>query len=146
MQSGPVAGKVGGGHDRRGDVAPSQSEQEANKLAGSEGAASVKELFAAFDPETIRFFLLSTHYRSPIELSDTQIAQKGESLERFYRLFEAFTRITGRDFYALSVPSSRESSTNLGSQPSEFLQELGQLRERFWSALDDDFNTGGAVG
>src|SRR5262245_36737541 len=70
MQSGPVAGKVGGGHDRRGDIAPSQAEQEANKLAGSKGAASVKELFAAFPPETIRFFLLSTHYRSPIELSD----------------------------------------------------------------------------
>ena len=33
MQSGPVAGKVGGGHDRHGDI--SQAEQEANKLAGS---------------------------------------------------------------------------------------------------------------
>jgi len=83
MQSGPVAGKVGGGHDRHGDVAASQAEQEANKLAGSKGAASVKELFAVFSPETIRFFLLSTHYRSPIELSDTQIAQKRESLDRF---------------------------------------------------------------
>ena len=99
MQSGPVAGKVGGGHDRHGDVG--QAEQEANKLAGSKGAASVKQLFAVFPPETVRFFLLSTHYRSPIELSDAQIAQKGESLDRFYRLFEAFNRITGSDFYAL---------------------------------------------
>jgi len=146
MQSGPVAGKVGGGHDRRGDIVPSQSDQEANKLAGSKGAASVKELFAAFPPETIRFFLLSTHYRSPIELSDEQIAQKGESLERFYRLFEAFGRITGKDFYALAAPTSRDRSTDLGTQPSEFLKELGQLRERFLSALDDDFNTGGAIG
>jgi cysteinyl-tRNA synthetase len=146
MQSGPVAGKVGGGHDRRGDIVPSQSDQEANKLAGSKGAASVKELFAAFPPETIRFFLLSTHYRSPIELSDTQIAQKGESLERFYRLFEAFNRITDRDFYSLSAPTSRERTTDLGAQPSDFLKELGQLRERFLSALDDDFNTGGAIG
>ena len=146
MQSGPVAGKVGGGHDRRGDIVPSQSDQEANKLAGSKGAASVKELFAAFPPETIRFFLLSTHYRSPIELSDEQIAQKGESLERFYRLFEAFSRITGKEFYALAAPTSRDRSTDLGAQPSEFLKELGQLRERFLSALDDDFNTGGAIG
>jgi cysteinyl-tRNA synthetase len=146
MQSGPVAGKVGGGHDRRGDIVPSQSDQEANKLAGSKGAASVKELFAAFPPETIRFFLLSTHYRSPIELSDAQISQKGESLERFYRLFEAFERITGRDFYTLPAPTSRESSTDLGLQPSDFFKELGQLRERFLSALDDDFNTGGAIG
>jgi cysteinyl-tRNA synthetase len=146
MQSGAVAGKVGGGHDRRGDIVPSQSDQEANKLAGSKGAASVKELFAAFAPETIRFFLLSTHYRSPIELSDEQISQKGESLERFYRLFETFSRVTGGDFYALPAPAARDRSTDLGKQPSEFLKELGQQRERFLSALDDDFNTGGAVG
>src|ERR1700732_4253278 len=111
MQSGPVAGKVGGGHTRRGDVVPSQSDQEANKLAGSKGAASVKELFAAFTPETIRFFLLSTHYRSPIELIDGQIAQKVESLELFYRLGEAVGRITGQDFYTLAAPPSRERST-----------------------------------
>ena len=146
MQSGPVAGKVGGGHDRHGDVAVSQAEQEANKLAGSKGAASVKELFAQFAPETIRFFLLSTHYRSPIELSDAQIAQKGESLERFYRLFEAFTRITGKDFYTLAVPASRKTSTRLEGQPSELFRELDQLRERFLTAMDDDFNTGGAIG
>ena len=125
MQSGPVAGKVGGGHDRHGDVAPSQSEQEANKLAGSKGAASVKELFAAFPPETIRFFLLSTHYRSPIELSDEQIAQKGESLERFYRLFEAFQRITGQDFYALAAPTSREALDRSGGTAFRLLEGTG---------------------
>jgi cysteinyl-tRNA synthetase len=146
MQSGPVAGKVGGGHDRHGDVGISQAEQEANKLAGSKGAASVKELFAAFPPETIRFFLLSTHYRSPIELSDAQIAQKGESLERFYRLFEAFSRITGRDFYSLPVAASRKTTTALEGLPTEFSSELAQLRERFLAAMDDDFNTGGAIG
>jgi len=144
MQSGPVAGKVGGGHDRHGDI--SQAEQEANKLAGSKGAASVKQLFAVFPPETVRFFLLSTHYRSPIELSDAQIAQKGESLDRFYRLFEAFNRITGSDFYALAAPTSRKASTRLEGQPAELFQELSQLRERFLTAMDDDFNTGGAVG
>src|SRR5580698_1524864 len=146
MQSGSAAGKIGGGHDRHGDVGQSQAEQEANKLAGSKGAASVKELFAVFPPETVRFFLLSTHYRSPIDFSDAQIAQKGESLDRFYRLFEAFSRITGRDFYTLAAPTSRERSTDLGSESSDFLKELGQLRERFLSALDDDFNTGGAIG
>jgi cysteinyl-tRNA synthetase len=146
MQSGPVAGKVGGAHDRHGDVGVSQAEQEANKLAGSKGAASVKELFAVFAPETVRFFLLSTHYRSPIEFSDAQIAQKRESLDRFYRLFEAFGRITGSDFYTLPTAASRKSSTRLEGQPAELFQELNQLRERFLTAMDDDFNTGGAIG
>src|SRR5256714_797223 len=69
MQGGKAAGKVGGGHDRHGDGLDREA-QEAGKLAGSKGAASVKELFAKHQPETIRFFLLSTHYRSPIDFSD----------------------------------------------------------------------------
>jgi cysteinyl-tRNA synthetase len=145
MQSGPVAGKVGGAHNRHGDI-PNQAQQEANKLAGSKGAASVRELFATFPPETVRFFLLSTHYRSPIELSDEQLAQKGESLDRFYRLFEAFTRITGQDFYALPVSTSRAAAPSLEGQPREFFAELAQSRDRFLAAMDDDFNTGGAIG
>src|SRR3990172_7976892 len=108
MQSSGAAGKVGGQHDRHGDGAPDNSAQEANKLAGSKGAASVKELFAAHTPEGVRFFLLRTHYRSPIEFSDALIAEAEENLEKFYRLFEAYQCITGSDFYAISAATSRE--------------------------------------
>ena len=65
------------------DLAAAKEAQEANKLAGSKGAASVKELFAKHEPETIRFFLLATHYRSPIDFSDERIAETGKSLEGF---------------------------------------------------------------
>ncbi len=145
MQSG-AASKVGGQHDRRGDVGTDQRAQEANKLAGSKGAASVKELFALHAPETVRFFLLSTHYRSPIELSDGFIAETGKSLEGFYRLFETFERITGKNFYDLEGSALRETSVALKGKPAEFHQELRELRDRFLDAMDDDFNTGGAIG
>jgi cysteinyl-tRNA synthetase len=145
MQAGSAAGKVGGGHDRHGDTLDRES-QEANKIAGSKGAASVKELFAKFPPETIRFFLLSTHYRSPIQFSDDNIAETGKSIEGFYRLFETFERITGQDFYALPTAKIRTTSTPLPDQPADFITELRQLRDRFLDAMDDDFNTGGALG
>src|SRR5882724_8558287 len=87
MQSGKAAGKVGGGHDRHGDVELDKAAQEAGKLAGSKGAASVKELFARHAPETVRFFILATHYRSPIDFSDENLTEKAKSLEGFYRLF-----------------------------------------------------------
>ncbi len=145
MQAGSTAGKIGGGHDRHGDIAVDQATQEANKLAGSKGAASVKELFTKFHPETIRFFLLSTHYRSPIELSDDNIANTGKSIEGFYRLFESYQRITGNSFYELTTPRLRKETTPL-DEASEFHQELKPLRDRFLEAMDDDFNTGGAVG
>jgi cysteinyl-tRNA synthetase len=146
MQAGSSAGKVGGGHNRHGDLATDQASQEANKLAGSKGAASVKELFAVHPPEIVRFFLLSTHYRSPIEFSDELIADVGKSLDGFYRLFETYKRVAGVDFYSLATAPSRKETAPLVGKPAEFFVELQHLRDRFLECMDDDFNTGGAVG
>ena len=150
MQSSGAAGKVGGGHDKHGDkptdLAAAKEAQEANKLAGSKGAASVKELFAKHDPETIRFFLLATHYRSPIDFSDEQISQRGESLDGFYRLFETSERITGQSFYALKTSTVRSESAPPSGDEKPFLEAVNELRHRYLEAMDDDFNTGGAVG
>jgi cysteinyl-tRNA synthetase len=143
MQAPESGAKLGGQHDRHGD---STENQETNKLAGSKGAAPVKELFELFPPETIRFFLLSTHYRSPILLSNDRIEETSKSLNGFYRLIEIFERTTDIDFYALEVSSNRHQSISLKDGPSEFLSELTHLRNRFLNDMDDDFNTGGAVG
>ena len=146
MQAGKTAGKVGGGHDRTGDAPPDKEAQEAGKLAGSKGAASVKELFAKHTPETIRFFLLQTHYRSPIDFSEEGIAATEKSLEGFYRLFETFERITGRSFYQLAAPAVRTQTTAIPQEPARLAGEISALRDRWFDAMDDDFNTGGAVG
>ena len=147
MQAGSQAGKLGGAHSREGDVVPDQASQEANKLAGSAGAESVKTaVFAKHHPETVRFFLLSTHYRSPIDFSDENIAHSGKSLEGFYRLFETFQRITNQDFYELAPPVTREESKPIESSDAEFAKEVNHLKDRFLEAMDDDFNTGSAVG
>lgn len=150
MQASGAPGKVGGGHDKQGDKAPdlaaAKEAQEANKLAGSKGAASVKELFAKHDPETIRFFLLATHYRSPIDFSDERIAETGKALEGFYRLFETYERVSGQSFYAIPGTSQRSGSSAFSGEPAAFYQELNELRRRYLESMDDDFNTGGAVG
>jgi len=146
VQAANEAGKIGGQHDRHGDVDVDQASQEANKLAGSKGAASVKDLFAKHSPETIRFFLLSTHYRSPIAFSDELIAETGKSLESLYRLIESYGRITGSDFYKLETATTEKKDAALTGGPGEFFEELTHLRSRFLDAMDDDFNTGGAIG
>jgi len=146
MQAGKSAGKLGGDHDRHGDMVENMQAQEANKLAGSKGADSVKLLFEKFAPETVRFFLLSTHYRSPMEFSDRLLAESEKSLDGFYRLFEMFERITGTDFYALEVSGKRETGIDLKKAPAESYEELRQFHQRFIETMDDDFNTGGAVG
>ena len=143
MQSGKNTGKLGGGHDRHGDV----EDQVANKLAGSAGAESVKTaVFAHHHPEAVRFFLLSTHYRSPIDFSLENIENTEKSLEGFYRMFEALERITNGSFYELSAPETRAESTDLSLLPEDLRVPVSDLRDRFLEAMDDDFNTGGAIG
>jgi cysteinyl-tRNA synthetase len=147
MQASGQAGKVGGQHDKRGDVPADPEAQIAGKLAGSAGAESVKTaVFSKHHPETVRFFLLATHYRSPIDFSDERIAETGRSLEGFYRLIETFGRVTGQDFYALESSATRGSTAPLSGEPAGFFAELTALRDRFLDCMDDDFNTGGAVG
>ncbi|MSR57006.1 MAG: cysteine--tRNA ligase [Planctomycetaceae bacterium] len=144
MQAGKTAGKVGGAHSRQGDAELDKDAQEAGKLAGSKGAASVKELFVRHQPETVRFFLLATHYRSPIDFGDENIAEMGKSLEGFYRLFKTYQRITGQDFYQLAAPKLRSETTVLPAEPAGFVADLTRSRDRFFDSMDDDFNTGGA--
>ena len=68
MQASNEAGKVGGRSTRpaEGDKAA----QEAGKISKSRGASPFSEMLKDFQPEAIRFFLLSTHYRRPIDFSE----------------------------------------------------------------------------
>ena len=50
-------------------------------------------------PETLRFLLLTTHYRRPIDYSEDRLEEVQRSLDGFYRFFERYQRITGSDFY-----------------------------------------------
>ncbi|HTK75934.1 MAG TPA: cysteine--tRNA ligase [Gemmataceae bacterium] len=108
------------------------------KMAGSVGnVVNIADLLQRHHPETVRFLLLSTHYRSPIEYSDDRLVEVAKSLQSFYRFFERYERITGESFYALGPGEPGASATG---------GEIPALRERFLECMDDDFNTGGAVG
>src|SRR5262249_9088010 len=96
------------------------------------------------NPETVRFLLLGTHYRSPIEWSDDRLTEVKRSLDSFYRFFERYQRITLENFYQVSAPTRR--APFVVEENSVFLAEVVRLREEFLAAMDDDFNTGGALG
>jgi cysteinyl-tRNA synthetase len=113
------------------------------KMAGSVGnVINVVDLLQQHQPETVRFLLLGTHYRSPIEYSEERLLEVRRSLDGFYRFFERFQRITGGSFYGLEAPTTRAAFAAEG----EFLTEIGRLRNEFLEQMDDDFNTGGAIG
>jgi cysteinyl-tRNA synthetase len=96
-------------------------------------------------PETLRFLLLNTHYRSPIEYSEDRLLEMRRSLDNFYRFFERYQRVAGESFYGLTAPD-RYGPLEEMVTPGEFCNEVARLRATFLEAMADDFNTGGAIG
>jgi cysteinyl-tRNA synthetase len=114
------------------------------KMAGSVGnVVNVVDLLKQHAPETVRFLLLGTHYRSPIEWSEDRLGEVKRSLDGFYRFFERYERITKSSYFALTPPFRREEFAVDGS---DFLREVADKRRVFLDCMDDDFNTGGSVG
>ncbi|MGB0716247.1 MAG: cysteine--tRNA ligase [Phycisphaerae bacterium] len=102
---------------------------------------TLHNLLDAYPGELIRYFILNTHYRSPIEYSEAEIESRRKGLVQFYRLFERVERIAGTSPYddvpALS-PELPVSDADLRAHC------LGQ-QAAFEVAMDDDFNTGTAI-
>src|SRR5438094_5084172 len=80
------------------------------KMAGSVGnVVNIVDLLQRHHPETVRFLLLATHYRSPIEYSEERLTEVAKALQGFYRFFERYERITGEPFYALPATKAEAS-------------------------------------
>ncbi|HVL13199.1 MAG TPA: DALR domain-containing protein, partial [Gemmata sp.] len=117
---------------------------------GSVGnVVNIADLLQRHSAETVRFLLLSSHYRSPIEYSEERLDEIAKSLQAFYTLFDRYERLTGQSFYALHEIGREEFATGgmagirtEGSDPS-FPDGVGN---EFMRAMDDDFNTGEAIG
>ena len=126
------SGKIGGGG-------------ASEKMSRSKGAGGLATLIAKQGGERIRFFLLRTHYRSTVLFSEEAIEEAAIGLESFYRLFKRYHRITKGDFYHLQARAHR---TEGAPQPTgnEALDAAAACKARFIAAMDDDFNTGGAIG
>ena len=98
---------------------------------------TIRDILERYDSEVLRFFLLSAHYRSPIDFSDQNLADAEAGLDRIYSALAAMDELIEK---SASPPDS-------GSSPagSEALEELGEklsrLHPRFCEAMDDDFNT-----
>jgi cysteinyl-tRNA synthetase len=128
------------------------------KISGSdaataEGAAilaavSAAKLVAEHGPELIRYLLLGTHYRSPIDFSDDVIAASKKGLAVFARLFERVERLGGKPVAeAGQTDMDREANALLDSAAhGPFAKAVLVLRSKFLEVMDDDFNTAGAIG
>lgn len=97
---------------------------------------TIREVTAKYSPEVVRLFLISSHYRSPIDFVDQQLEEAKARLARIHNTVELLQRQlkTARD----AETSARGS---LGSADQELRSAVTELRREFETAMDDDFNT-----
>jgi cysteinyl-tRNA synthetase len=136
-------GAVAKGAVAQGAVAQGAVAQGAvAKISKSTGASPFSELLQRHSPEVIRFFLLSTHYRSPIQYSEELLEETARSMDAFYRYFKRYERIAGESFYAVPAAKKRLPAERANDAANV---EVAAIQKRFIEAMDDDFNTGVGV-
>src|SRR5690606_23545214 len=92
----------------------------------------VHDIIKDVDPQVLRFFMLSVHYRHPINYSVELLESTKNALERL------------RTSYA-NLKHRLQSSTNLTNDDDTWLEKITAFRNDFIEAMDDDFNTANAI-
>lgn len=106
------------------------------KMSKSEGNFfTVREAAKVYGYEPIRFFMLSAHYRSPLNYSKESLTQAQSALDRLY------TAVSNLEF--LQKNGAQGAMTEA---EQSFVATFPDYRRRFHEAMDDDLNTADAIG
>jgi cysteinyl-tRNA synthetase len=97
---------------------------------------TIKEVLEQYDAEVLRFFLLSAHYRSPIDFCDQNLSEAESGLDRIYKGLVEIDR---------ALAASGGDDSELSGSGRELEEKVTGLAERFREAMDDDFNTALAI-
>ncbi len=104
---------------------------EGAKMSKSLGnVVRLRDALERVDPEALRYFFLSTHYRNPLSFSDKSLADAEARMEYFY---ETLRKVDAK------IPPGTEFVQG------PFLGEPGRYLAEFQAAMDDDFNCAGAL-
>jgi cysteinyl-tRNA synthetase len=98
----------------------------------------VREILKNYHPEVLRLFMLQSHYRSPVDYSETSLAEARAALIRGYTALQQVKEA--------QATLASDVETRLDAPHQAYVDKLTELREKFDAALDDDFNTAQALG
>jgi cysteinyl-tRNA synthetase len=96
-------------------------------------AIYLKDLFKRYDPLVIRFFILSSHYRSALDFSDEALDAASKGLARLHGT-------------VMLLREELQTAAAEGEAAPAVLEMLATHKKRFLEAMDDDFNTAEAIG
>ena len=94
---------------------------------------TVLDILKEYEPEVVRYFILNTHYRSPLDFSDERLEEAKRSLERLRTAQNNLKEI--------------EAQINAGPDAESLAlgQKVAEIRQGFMDAMNDDFNTSLAI-
>lgn len=92
----------------------------------------VHDIIKKHNPQVLRFFMLSVHYRNPINYSEELLESTKAAFDRLTTSYQ-------------NIQHRRESSTDLTNNNQEWLEKIAALHDEFLKAMDDDFNTAKAI-
>ena len=90
---------------------------------------TIEELLNEYDPQVFRYFVLSTHYRSPIDFSDDALMQSQNSLKRIHKVTETVDELL------------KSNILDENENDEKYLKLLEDTEKEFLDAMDNDFNT-----
>lgn len=96
---------------------------------------TVRDIVQRYQPEDVRMFMLSAHYRSPVNFSEEMMKQAHASLQRLY---------TARDHMLFLLKAAK--SRPMSEEEHALLARVDAAVRRFDEAMDDDMNTADALG
>ena len=91
-----------------------------------------RDLIAKHNPEVLRFFMLSVHYRNPINFTEELLESAKNSYDRIKTAYE-------------NLEHRKPTSMNLVDNTEEWLTKIAEMKHRFELEMDDDFNTANAI-
>jgi len=130
-----IVTKAGGGKN--------QTEKMSKSLGN---IREISDLLKEYPGEVIRAFVLSTHYRRPLDFSNEQLKATQKALERFYRIFAWVEQWTWTDVYTSNadIDEIQESDAHTAADV-EFINKVKAHKKQFFDEMDNDFNTAGAM-
>jgi cysteinyl-tRNA synthetase len=96
--------------------------------------STIRDILGYCHPEAVRLFLLSNHYRSPVDFSEQSLREAQQALDRLYALLKDLKEMQGE---AAGAPASNAAAME---------EIVRSLPEQFEKAMDDDFNSAAALG
>jgi cysteinyl-tRNA synthetase len=118
-------------------------EVKSEKMSKSQGLKDdwiLKNLLKKYSPDIIKIYILSTHYRSPLEFSRKKLTEAGKALDRI------INTLNNIDFLLREAGDKSGISGNEAQEASRLKEIIAFTEKGFRDAMDDDFNSAGAIG